>query len=108
MKGETVNTPDVAASFQMAVVDVLVGHAMKAASLYDVKSFALAGGVASNSLLRQKMQEAADEKGVRFFCPPPVYCTDNGAMIASAGYFAYQKGAFADLSLNAVPGLQLE
>lgn len=108
MKGEKVNVPDLAASFQMAVVDVLVSHAMRAAEEMHAPSLALAGGVASNSTLREKMRQAAAERGMRFYCPPPVLCTDNAAMIASAGYFAYERGEFADLTLNAVPGLALQ
>ncbi|MBP3737299.1 MAG: tRNA (adenosine(37)-N6)-threonylcarbamoyltransferase complex transferase subunit TsaD, partial [Lachnospiraceae bacterium] len=107
MKGETISVPDVAASFQEAVVDVLVTHAMEAVREYDIKDFALAGGVASNTALRGRMEEACKEAGVNFYCPPPVLCTDNAAMIACAGYHEYLAGRFADMRLNAVPSLPL-
>lgn len=107
MKGEKVNTQDVAASFQAAVVDVLVGNSMKAADRYGVKHFAIAGGVASNTALRNAMQEACSERGIMFYRPSPILCTDNGAMIAGAAYFESLKGKTAGLNLNAVPNLKL-
>ena len=107
MKGEAVNTADVAASFQAAVVDVLVGNSMKAVDRYGAKRFALAGGVASNTALRKAMEEACRERGAEFYRPSPVLCTDNGAMIAGAAYYEFIKGRFADIRLNAVPGLKL-
>ena len=108
MKGETINTADVAASFQAAVVDVLVGNSMKAADRHGVKRFAIAGGVASNSALREAMEKACSNRGIEFYRPSPILCTDNGAMIAGAAYFEYKKGKEAGLSLNAIPGLKLE
>ena len=107
MKHEIVNVPDLAASFQQSVVDVLVTHAVQAASEYHFKKLALAGGVASNSSLRAQMKEACEKRGIEFFCPPPILCTDNAAMIACAGYYEYLAGSFAGLDLNAVPGLRL-
>ena len=107
MREEEINTADVAASFQAAVVDVLVGNSMKAVDKYNVRKFAIAGGVASNSALREAMEEACKERGVSFYRPSPILCTDNGAMIASAGYYEYVKKNFAELTLNAVPNLKL-
>ena len=107
MKGIQVNVPDVAASFQQAVVDVLVSHAGDAIEQYGLEKFALAGGVAANTALRAGMQKMCAEKGAAFFCPPPVLCTDNAAMIGSAAYFEFIKGGFSELDLNAVPGLRL-
>ena len=107
MKGISVNVPDVAASFQQAVVDVLVSHAGDAIDQYGLRKFALAGGVAANTALRAGMKEMCEEKGAEFFCPPPILCTDNAAMIGSAAYFEYIKGNFSGLDLNAVPGLRL-
>ena len=107
MKGEKVVTADVAASFQQAVVDVLIGNAMAAAEAHGAKRFALAGGVASNGSLRKAFREECASRGIEFFYPEPVLCTDNGAMIASAAYFEYLKGNFSGLELNAVPGLGL-
>ena len=107
MKGEEVNKADVAASFQQAVIDVLCDHTITAAVNFGMKTVALAGGVAANSLLRETMKERAEAKGLTFRCPELVYCTDNGAMIASAGYFEYKAGRRADLYLNAVPNLKI-
>lgn len=99
---------DFAASFQQAVVDVLVDHTFLALGHYNLKQLALAGGVAANSCLRRCMAERAAEAGVRLTCPPLVLCTDNAAMIAAAGYFAFQAGVRDDLALNAVASLELE
>ena len=108
MRGEAVNTADVAASFQAAVVDVLVGNSMKAAERSGTVRFALAGGVASNTALREAMKKACGDRGIDFYRPSPILCTDNGAMIAGAAYYEYIKGRFADIRLNAVPNLKLE
>ncbi len=106
-KGEAVNKKDVAASFQEAVCDALSSHALIAANREGVKTVALAGGVASNSALRAKMSEMCEKEGIKVIYPSPVLCTDNGAMIASAGYFGYKSGNFAELDLNAAPSLEL-
>ena len=107
MKGESYNHADVAASFQKAVVDVLVDHSMHAIQEYGFKKFAIAGGVASNSTLRTAMEKACKERGVEFYHPSPIYCTDNAAMIACAGYYEFQKGVRSGLDLNAIPNLKL-
>ncbi len=107
MKNIEISVPDVAASFQQAVVDVLVSHAMYAIDEFHLTKLALAGGVASNSALRAAMKEACAEKGVEFFCPPPILCTDNAAMIGSAAYYEYIKGVRSGFDLNAKPGLRL-
>ena len=107
MNNEKIVTEDVAASFQQAVIDVLVGHSMEALDRYNFKKFAIAGGVASNSSLRAAFEEACAQKGVEFFLPPPIICTDNAAMIGSAAYFEYKRGTRSGLDLNAVPNLKL-
>ncbi len=107
MKGETVDVADVAASFQKAVVDVLVAHSEKAIEEYGFEEFAIAGGVASNSLLREETEKMCKRKGIRFYRPSPVFCTDNGAMIAVAGYYGYLRGELAGNDLNAYPALRL-
>jgi len=107
MKQIPVIGEDVAASFQKAVVDVLVDNAMRAVEQFHVEKFAIAGGVASNSALRSSMEAACRERGVRFYCPSPVLCTDNAAMIGTAAYYEYKKGMRDDWTLNAVPNLKL-
>lgn len=107
MKGETVCRADVAASFQKAVVDVLVGHSMEALKKYDFKTFAIAGGVASNTHLRKAFEEECKKKGITFYHPSPVLCTDNAAMIGAAAYYEYCKGVRHGMDLNAVPNLRL-
>lgn len=107
MKGEEIRTEDVAASFQRSVVDVLVSHSMRAVEEFHIRKFAIAGGVASNSALRAAMEEACRKKGIAFFRPSPILCTDNAAMIGAAAYYDYVKGIRSDWSLNAVPNLRL-
>ena len=107
MKGETVKTADVAASFQKAVVEVLVGHSMEAVKEYGYDKFAIAGGVASNSALREAFRLACAKEGVAFFHPSPALCTDNAAMIGVAGYYEYKKGIRHGYDLNAIPNLKL-
>ncbi len=105
--GETYNKADIAASFQDAVTDVLCEHTTEAAVKTGNKLITLAGGVASNSALREKMTRMAGEKGIDVLYPPPVLCTDNAVMIACAGYYGYLEKDFADMTLNAVANLQL-
>lgn len=107
MKGEQVNTANVAASFQKAVIDVLTDHSMAAVKKYGYKKFAIAGGVASNSSLRAAFEEACRKEGITFYHPSPIYCTDNAAMIGTAAYYEYQKGVRHGFDLNAVPNLRL-
>ena len=108
MKGESFDQADVAASFQKAVVDVLVEHSMAAVKEYGFRKFAIAGGVASNSSLRAAFVEACRKENLEFYYPSPVFCTDNAAMIGAAGYFEYRKGVRSGYDLNAVPNLKLE
>ncbi len=107
MKGEAIVQADVAASFQKAVCDVLVSHALAAVKDYGIPKLALAGGVASNSTLRLMMQKACEAQKTAFYHPSPILCTDNGAMIGAAAYYEYQKGVRHGLDLNAVPNLKL-
>ena len=107
MKGEEISVPDVAASFQKSVVDVLVEHSMHAVKEYGFTKFAIAGGVASNSALREAMEEACRRRRVKFYRPSPILCTDNAAMIGAAAYYDYLRGIRSDWSLNAVPNLKL-
>lgn len=107
MKGEAVNTADVAASFQKAVVDVLVEHSLDAVRKYGYKKFAIAGGVASNTALRTAFEQACVKEKIGFYHPSPIFCTDNAAMIGAAGYYEYMKGVRHGYDLNAVPNLKL-
>ena len=107
MKNESICQADVAASFQKAVVDVLVEHSMWAVEEYGFDKFAIAGGVASNSSLREAMAEACRKKNIAFYHPSPIFCTDNAAMIGVAGYYEYMAGTRHGLDLNAVPNLKL-
>ena len=106
--GESYNKADIAASFQDAVTDVLCEHTIEAAKRSGSKLIALAGGVASNSALREKMKNEAAKHGIDTIYPPPVLCTDNAVMIACAGYYGYLNGERADMTLNAVASLDLE
>ena len=90
-RGETIDANNLAASFQNAVVDVLVSKTSKAATMYDVKQVIIAGGVAANKGLRSAMKEKMDELGIKLTVPEFKYCTDNAAMIAAAGYHKYIK-----------------
>ena len=107
MKGEKVNAADVAASFQKAVTDVLVEHSLTAVKAFGYDKFAIAGGVASNSHLRQAFERECSANKVQFFHPSPVFCTDNAAMIAVAGYYDFIRGIRSGYDLNAVPGLKI-
>ena len=107
MKNIPIVQADVAASFQKAVVDVLVEPAMHAVEEYGFKKFAIAGGVASNSALRSAMEEACKKRGVAFYHPSPILCTDNAAMIGAAAYYEYLAGTRSGWDLNAVPNLKL-
>lgn len=107
MKGEEISVPDVAASFQKSVVDVLVSHSMRAVSEFHFNKFAIAGGVASNSALRSAMEDACKKRGIEFYRPSPILCTDNAAMIGAAAYYDYIRGIRSDWSLNAIPNLRL-
>ncbi|MDO4454032.1 MAG: tRNA (adenosine(37)-N6)-threonylcarbamoyltransferase complex transferase subunit TsaD [Eubacteriales bacterium] len=107
MKGETVNDADLAASFQKAVCDVLVEHAVRAAKEYGFDKLAIAGGVASNSTLRASMEKACAENQIQFYHPSPVFCTDNAAMIGAAAYYEFLAGTRHGWDLNAVPNLKL-
>lgn len=107
MVGQAICVPDLAASFQDAVVDVLVSHTVEAAKELGYKKVAMAGGVASNSALRAGMKKASRKAGLEIYYPSPMLCTDNGAMIGAAGYYEYMKGTRSGWDLNAVPNLKL-
>lgn len=107
MKNIPFSQADIAASFQKAVTDVLIGHAMHAAEETGMKKVAIAGGVASNGVLRKGMEEACAQRGLEFYHPSPILCTDNAAMIGCAAYYDYLAGIRDGWDLNAVPNLKL-
>lgn len=107
MKEQELNVADIAASFQEAIVDVLVRKTKIALNQTGVKTLVLAGGVAANESLRETLARELVNQQVQLVFPPPLFCTDNGAMIAAAGYYRYLAGDFATWTLNAVPGLVL-
>lgn len=106
-RDEAVNLPDVAASFQAAVVDVLVDKAVRAAIDCGVNKLVLAGGVAANSYLRQELLTRTQHENMQLYYPPLILCTDNAAMIAARTYYKHFTGKYDSLHLNAVPSLNL-
>lgn len=103
MKNIEIVPEDIAASFQKAVTDVLIAHAMHAAEEFKIDKLAIAGGVASNSVLREGMRAACEKRGISFYHPSPIFCTDNAAMIGAAAYYEYLAGTRHGWDLNAVP-----
>ena len=107
MQNIEVNKADVAASFQYAVIDVLKENVLSTCKKRNVKTIAIAGGVASNSSLRETLIKEASKRGIEVLFPAPILCTDNAAMIGSAAYFNFVNGKINDLNLNAKPNLKL-
>jgi N6-L-threonylcarbamoyladenine synthase len=99
--------PDIVASFQQAVVDVLVDKTIRAAKEFNCRTIALAGGVSANSLLRSQLQQRGKEKGLTVHIPPFEYCTDNAAMIGCAAYYKIKDEKLSDLKLSPVASLRL-
>lgn len=105
--GREINNADIAASFQQAVLDVVVAKTVNAAVEMGKDKIVMAGGVASNSKLRSMLDKAAAEKGLKLYYPSPILCTDNAAMIGCAAYYKYLEGGVDDLTLDAIPNLPL-
>ena len=105
--GREISVADVAASFQAAVVEVIVTKTMEAVRLRGQKRLVLAGGVAANSRLRSDLAAACERAGVKLYVPDPILCTDNGAMIACAAYYKYREQGADDLTLDAFPDLAI-
>ena len=108
LKGQEINKADVAASFQNSVIKVLIAKAMEAMEQTGMDTLVLAGGVAANSALESRLRAAAEARGVKFYYPSHILCTDNAAMIGCRAYYQGQAGGYSDLYLNAVPGLKLQ
>ena len=106
-KGQEISIENVAASFQQAVLDILVDKSFKLANETGTKKIVLAGGVAANQGLREMMEERGTKEGIQIYYPSRILCTDNAAMIGSAAYYNYRKGLISGLSLNAEPNLGL-
>jgi N6-L-threonylcarbamoyladenine synthase len=106
-KHPEVETADVAASFQQAVVDVLVAKARRAAAAVGARALALGGGVAANSLLREQVLDACEEDGLRCFLPSRAMCTDNAAMIAAAGWYRLRSDGPSSLDAGADPNARI-
>ena len=107
MKDEEINKADIAASFQKAIVDVLKNNVFLTCERRNLKKIAVAGGVASNSCLRETLIKEGAKRGIEILFPEPILCTDNAAMIGSAAYFKFRDGAASDLDINAKPNLKL-
>lgn len=107
MNGMEINSADVAASFQKAIIGSTVPKAIALCKEKNINKLAIAGGVASNSALREALQSACDKEGIQFGSPSPVMCTDNAAMIGAAAYYKYLNNEFSGLDLNAIPNLSL-
>lgn len=108
MRGEEINQANIAASFQKSVVDAVVEKTMLAAKQLGISRIAMAGGVASNSKLREVLGKRCEEEGYRLNYPSLIFCTDNAAMIGAAAYFEYINGTRHTMELNAFPNLKLE
>ena len=96
---------DIAASFQEAVIDVLVEKTITAAKEMGVYSICMAGGVAVNKALQEQIRRKSFKKNIKIYCPPPQLCTDNGGMIAAAGHYYLQHGTISQLNLSPAPSL---
>ena len=107
-RGEELRQADLAASFQKVAVESVVGKTKKAIEDKNIKYLIVAGGVAANQILRSEIEKLAEEEGIEMSVPPMKYCTDNAAMIAAAGYYAYLDGRVADLTLNSTSSAVLE
>lgn len=107
MKDIEINKADIAASFQKAIIDVLQTNLFLTCERRGIKKIAVAGGVASNSCLRETLLKEGNKRGIEILFPAPILCTDNAAMIGSAAYFNYQAGIVSDLDINARPNLKL-
>lgn len=101
-RGNTIRVEDMCCSFQNRIISVITKKTIHALKEYNVKNLVMAGGVAANKGLRNKLEQLCNENNIKFSVPRIEYCTDNAAMIGSAAYYAYKKGIIANLELNAM------
>ena len=107
-RGETINVPDMAASFQERIAQILAKKLLAAAADTGAKTVCLAGGVAANGRLRQLVNDGVQKLGAKVYLPELKYCGDNAAMIAAQGYYEYLDGNLADWTLNGLPTLEID
>ena len=105
-KNPEINKADLCASFEKYVTDILINNSLKSAKQLQINTIALAGGVSANSYIREQFLKLQEE-GYKIYYPDPILCTDNAAMIASAGYYRFISGVTSGLDLNAVPNLKI-
>ena len=106
-KNPDINKADLCASFEATVTEILIENTLKAAKKLNINKIALAGGVSANSYIREKFIELEKTNQMQIYYPKPILCTDNAAMIASAGYYNYINGKTSNLELNAIPNLKI-
>lgn len=106
-KNPDINKADLCASFEATVTEILIENTLKATKMLNINKIALAGGVSANSYIREKFINLEKTNGMKIYYPTPILCTDNAAMIASAGYYNYINGKISDLELNAIPNLKI-
>ncbi|MBO5004404.1 MAG: tRNA (adenosine(37)-N6)-threonylcarbamoyltransferase complex transferase subunit TsaD [Clostridia bacterium] len=106
-KNPNINKADLCASFEATVTEILIENTLKAARKLNINKIALAGGVSANSYIRQQFINLEKTNGMKIYYPTHILCTDNAAMIASAGYYNYINGKISDLELNAIPNLKI-
>ncbi len=106
-KNSSINKADLCASFELAVTSMLLDNVKKAIDIYNTDTIVIAGGVSRNSFIRKSFDDLSKEMKIKVYYPEPILCTDNAAMIASAGYYNFLNGEKADLKLNAIPNLKI-